>query len=139
MCDRPGLDLSFSGLKTFAANTIRDNADDEITRANIAYAFQEAVVDTLLIKSKRALKATGYKRVVIAGGVSANRMLRSRFDEEMQKLGGQAYYPSLGLCTDNGAMIAYAGMQRLLAGQVENEFAKVMPRWPLESLPALTD
>ena len=135
MTDRPGLDLSFSGLKTFAANTIRANSDDPQTRANIAYAFQEAVVDTLLIKSKRALKQTGYKRVVIAGGVSANKMLRSRFDTELQKMGGAVFYPSLGLCTDNGAMIAYAGMQRLQAGQVETENVRSLPRWPLEDLP----
>jgi N6-L-threonylcarbamoyladenine synthase len=137
MTDRPGLDLSFSGLKTFAANTIRAADNDHQTRANIAYAFQEAVVDTLLIKCRRALKQTGYKRVVISGGVSANLMLRERFGETMQKMGGRAYYPSLGLCTDNGAMIAFAGMQRLLAGQVETEAVRSLPRWPLEELPAV--
>jgi N6-L-threonylcarbamoyladenine synthase len=137
MTDRPGLDLSFSGLKTFVANTIRAADNDHQTRANIAYAFQEAVVDTLLIKCRRALKQTGYKRVVISGGVSANLMLRERFGETMQKMGGRAYYPSLGLCTDNGAMIAFAGMQRLLAGQVETEAVRSLPRWPLEELPAV--
>jgi N6-L-threonylcarbamoyladenine synthase len=137
MTDRPGLDLSFSGLKTFAANTIRAADNDHQTRANIAYAFQEAVVDTLLIKCRRALKQTGYKRVVISGGVSANLMLRERFGETMQKMGGKAYYPSLSLCTDNGAMIAFAGMQRLLAGQVETEAVRSLPRWPLEELPAV--
>uniref|UniRef100_UPI0018F21660 tRNA (adenosine(37)-N6)-threonylcarbamoyltransferase complex transferase subunit TsaD n=1 Tax=Vibrio harveyi TaxID=669 RepID=UPI0018F21660 len=80
MTDRPGLDFSFSGLKTFTANTIRDNGDDEQTRADIAYAFQEAVVDTLAIKCKRALKQTGYKRLVIAGGVSANKHLRAQLE-----------------------------------------------------------
>ncbi len=135
MTDRPGLDFSFSGLKTFAANTIASEADDEQTRANIARAFEEAVVDTLAIKCKRALKQTGYKRLVIAGGVSANSRLRSSLAEMMQNLGGKVYYPRGEFCTDNGAMIAYAGMQRLKAGQIEDLAVKGMPRWPLDSLP----
>ncbi len=135
MTDRPGLDFSFSGLKTFAANTIASEADDEQTRANIARAFEEAVVDTLAIKCKRALKQTGYKRLVIAGGVSANSRLRGSLAEMMQSLGGKVYYPRGEFCTDNGAMIAYAGMQRLKAGQVEDLAVKGMPRWPLDSLP----
>ncbi len=113
----PGLDFSFSGLKTFAANTIRDNGDDDQTRADIAYAFQEAVVDTLVIKCRRALKQCGMKRLVIAGGVSANRALRQGLESLMEKLGGQVYYPRTEFCTDNGAMIAYAGMQRLKNGE----------------------
>ncbi len=135
MTDRPGLNFSFSGLKTFAANTIASEADDEQTRANIARAFEEAVVDTLAIKCKRALKQTGYKRLVIAGGVSANSRLRSSLAEMMQNLGGKVYYPRGEFCTDNGAMIAYAGMQRLKAGQIEDLAVKGMPRWPLDSLP----
>ncbi len=134
MTDRPGLDFSFSGLKTFAANTIRDADDDEQTRANIAFAFQEAVVDTLRIKCKRALKQTGLKRLVIAGGVSANRMLREHMQQMMAELNGEVFYPKLEFCTDNGAMIAYAGMQRLKAGQVSALSAKAVPRWPLDSL-----
>ncbi|MEW9798359.1 tRNA (adenosine(37)-N6)-threonylcarbamoyltransferase complex transferase subunit TsaD [Alteromonas sp. CYL-A6] len=134
MTDRPGLDFSFSGLKTFAANTIRDADDSEQTRANIAYAFQEAVVDTLTIKCKRALKQTGLKRLVIAGGVSANRALREKMQAVMQELGGEVFYPSLGFCTDNGAMIAYAGMQRLKAGQLSDLSAQARPRWPLDTL-----
>lgn len=134
MTDRPGLDFSFSGLKTFAANTIRAAGDDEQSKANIAYAFQEAVVDTLAIKCRRALKETGLKRLVIAGGVSANKMLRLQLEEMMTKIGGQVFYPRLEFCTDNGAMIAYAGLQRLKAGQTEALTAKAKPRWPLDEL-----
>jgi N6-L-threonylcarbamoyladenine synthase len=134
MTDRPGLDFSFSGLKTFAANTIASEPKDEQTRANIARAFEEAVIDTLAIKCKRALKQTGYDRLVIAGGVSANHRLRASLGEMMQGLGGKVYYPRGEFCTDNGAMIAYAGMQRLKAGQVEDLAVKGMPRWPLDSL-----
>ncbi|QIR15284.1 tRNA (adenosine(37)-N6)-threonylcarbamoyltransferase complex transferase subunit TsaD [Shewanella aestuarii] len=137
MTDRPGLDFSFSGLKTFAANTIAAEPDDEQTRANIARAFEEAVVDTLAIKCKRALKQTGYKRLVIAGGVSANTRLRESLADMMHKLGGKVYYPRGEFCTDNGAMIAYAGMQRLKAGQVEDLAVKGQPRWPLDTLPAV--
>ena len=134
MTDRPGLDFSFSGLKTFAANTIAAESDDEQTRANIARAFEEAVVDTLMIKCKRALKQTGRKRLVIAGGVSANVRLRSDLADMMKKLGGEVFYPRSEFCTDNGAMIAYAGMQRLKAGQVEDLAVKGQPRWPLDTL-----
>ncbi|TRY31996.1 tRNA (adenosine(37)-N6)-threonylcarbamoyltransferase complex transferase subunit TsaD [Aliiglaciecola sp. M165] len=137
MTDRPGLDFSFSGLKTAAANLIREQDNEEQTRADIAYAFQEAVVDTLAIKCKRALKYTGLKNLVIAGGVSANTMLRSRLEEMMKKLNGEVYYPRLEFCTDNGAMIAYAGLQRLKAGQYEPLVSKAKPRWPLDSLLAL--
>lgn len=137
MTDRPGLDFSFSGLKTFAANTIRDADDDPQTHANIAYAFEEAVVDTLMIKCRRALKQTGMKRLVIAGGVSANKRLRASMDQMMKGLKGEVFYPSLAFCTDNGAMIAYAGMQRLKAGQTTELSASAKPRWPLDSLPGV--
>lgn len=137
MTDRPGLDFSFSGLKTFAANTIRDCDGNEQTHANIAYAFQEAVIDTLIIKCKRALKQTGMKRLVIAGGVSANTMLRTQMKSLMTSMQGQVFYPSLAYCTDNGAMIAYAGMQRLKAGETLALSAKAKPRWPLDSLTAV--
>ena len=117
MTDRPGLDFSFSGLKTFAANTLHHvmQEEGELTeqsKADIAYAFQEAVVDTLAIKCKRALKQTGLKRLVIAGGVSANKQLRQTLAELMQQLGGEVFYPQPQFCTDNGAMIAYAGFLR---------------------------
>jgi N6-L-threonylcarbamoyladenine synthase len=134
MTDRPGLDMSFSGLKTFAANTIRAADDDPQVKANIAYAFQEAIVDTLFIKSMRALKQTGRKRIVMAGGVSANRYLRDKFAEESRRKNFDVYYPAFEYCTDNGAMIAYAGCQRLLKGEQVSLDMQAKPRWPLDSL-----
>lgn len=137
MTDRPGLDFSFSGLKTFAANTIRANPDDDQTRADIARAFEDAVVDTLSIKCKRALDQTGFKRLVIAGGVSANRTLREQMANMMQKRGGEVFYARPEFCTDNGAMIAYAGMVRLKCGTRGELSVSVRPRWPLSELPAI--
>ncbi|MSE14305.1 tRNA (adenosine(37)-N6)-threonylcarbamoyltransferase complex transferase subunit TsaD [Pantoea agglomerans] len=137
MTDRPGLDFSFSGLKTFAANTIRANDDDAQTRADIARAFEDAVVDTLSIKCKRALDQTGFKRLVIAGGVSANRTLREQMAIMMQKRGGEVFYARPEFCTDNGAMIAYAGMVRLKGGTRGELSVSVRPRWPLSELPAI--
>ncbi len=134
MTNRPGMDFSFSGLKTFAANTVRANDNDEQTRADIAYAFQEAVVDTLAIKCKRALKETGYKRLVIAGGVSANTSLRKELEATMKKVGGEVFYPRTEFCTDNGAMIAYAGMQRLKSGEKSDLSVTAKPRWPIDQL-----
>ncbi|HBS6180057.1 tRNA (adenosine(37)-N6)-threonylcarbamoyltransferase complex transferase subunit TsaD [Klebsiella pneumoniae] len=136
MTDRPGLDFSFSGLKTFAASTIRSNGDDEQTRADIARAFEDAVVDTLMIKCRRALEQTGFKRLVMAGGVSANRTLRAKLAEMMQKRGGEVFYARPEFCTDNGAMIAYAGMVRLQTGAKAELGVTVRPRWPLAELPA---
>tara|TARA_Y100001963_G_scaffold152961_2_gene238757 strand:+ start:590 stop:1618 length:1029 start_codon:yes stop_codon:yes gene_type:complete len=136
MTDRPGLDFSFSGLKTFAANTIAAEADDEQTRADIARAFQDAVVDTLVIKCRRALKETGLKRLVVAGGVSANKELRAQLHVFAEKIGGEVFFPRPEFCTDNGAMIAFAGAQRLLAGEQVDERVKTFPRWPLEQLRA---
>ncbi|MEQ3645731.1 MULTISPECIES: tRNA (adenosine(37)-N6)-threonylcarbamoyltransferase complex transferase subunit TsaD [unclassified Alteromonas] len=137
MTDKPGLDFSFSGLKTFAANTIRASDGSDQVKANIAFAFQEAVVDTLMIKCKRALKQTGMKRLVIAGGVSANHMLRQKMTVLMDELHGEVFYPSLAYCTDNGAMIAYAGMQRLKANEVLELSSQAKPRWPLDTLTAV--
>ena len=137
MTDRPGLDFSFSGLKTSAANTIRNEGDDSQTKADIAHAFQTAVIDTLAIKCKRALKQTGIKRLVIAGGVSANTYLREQLAKVMKGMQGEVYYPRPAFCTDNGAMIAYAGMQRLKAGQTGDVSTQVMPRWPIDSLPSI--
>ena len=134
MTDRPGLDFSFSGLKTFAANTIRAQGTDAQTKADIAHAFQCAVVDTLAIKCKRALKETGLKRLVMAGGVSANRQLRAQLAQMMTELGGEVFYPRPEYCTDNGAMIAYAGLQRLKAGHTVGLELSVQPRWSLDSL-----
>ena len=142
MTDRPGLDFSFSGLKTFAANTLNAVLKTELTlseqtKADIAYAFQDAVVDTLVIKCKRALKETGYKRLVIAGGVSANKKLRESLTQMMKNLGGEVFYPQPQFCTDNGAMIAYAGLLRLKQGQHSGLAIDVKPRWAMAELPAL--
>ena len=134
MTDRPGLDMSFSGLKTFVANTIRAAADDPQTKANIAYAFQEAIVDTLVIKCKRALKQTGLTRLVMAGGVSANRYLREQLREFGREQGVEVFYPSFEFCTDNGAMIAYAGCQRLMNGEAISLNMQAKPRWPIDEL-----
>ncbi|ELX8377651.1 tRNA (adenosine(37)-N6)-threonylcarbamoyltransferase complex transferase subunit TsaD [Providencia vermicola] len=139
MTDRPGLDFSFSGLKTFAANTIRENADDEQTRADIARAFEDAVVDTLAIKCKRALEKTGFKRLVMAGGVSANRTLRAKMEEVLKQRGGEAFYARPEFCTDNGAMIALAGLIRLKGGATTGLGITVRPRWPLAELPPLVE
>ncbi|WP_394176878.1 tRNA (adenosine(37)-N6)-threonylcarbamoyltransferase complex transferase subunit TsaD [Thalassotalea litorea] len=135
MTDRPGLDFSFSGLKTFAANTIYKEDDSEQTKADIAYAFQEAVIDTLTIKCKRALQQCELNRLVIAGGVSANKELRAKLAQVMKKLNGNVYYPRPEYCTDNGAMIAFAGMQRLKAGVDAELTFQATPRWPLDTLP----
>jgi len=137
MTDRPGLDFSFSGLKTFTLNTLHDSDGSEQTRADIACAFEEAVVDTLAIKCRRALKETGLSRLVVAGGVSANTKLRSRLKAITRKMQAEVYYPRLEFCTDNGAMIAFAGCQRLLAGQHETLEFVAHPRWSLPSLQAI--
>ncbi len=139
MVNRPGLDFSFSGLKTFVLNTVQehtlDGAVDAQTKADIAHAFQEAVVSTLVIKCRRALQHTGMKTLVIAGGVSANTRLREALAEMAQEEQGRLYYPQLQYCTDNGAMIAYAGCQRLMAGYADDLSFYARPRWNLESLP----
>ncbi|MDH3871119.1 MAG: tRNA (adenosine(37)-N6)-threonylcarbamoyltransferase complex transferase subunit TsaD [Gammaproteobacteria bacterium] len=134
MTDRPGLDFSFSGLKTFALNTWRESAQTDRDRADIARAFEEAVVDTLAIKCRRAVRQTGIHTLIVAGGVGANRSLRERLAELMEREGGRVYYPRPEFCTDNGAMIAYAGYRRLAAGQTEPLSVKAMPRWSLEEL-----
>jgi N6-L-threonylcarbamoyladenine synthase len=140
MTDRPGLAFSFSGLKTSALNTWQQcqaaGDDGEQTRSDIALAFQ-AVVDTLTIKCKRALKQAGMNRLVIAGGVSANRALRESLEQMLGGMGGEVFYARPEFCTDNGAMIAYAGCQRLQAGQQESLAISVQARWPMEQLPAL--
>lgn len=136
MVDRPGMDFSFSGLKTFALNTVERELLDEQTIADIAYAFQDAAVDTLSIKCKRALKETKCNRLVVAGGVGANLRLREELKSMMQKLGGQVFYPRIQFCTDNGAMIAYAGAQRVHQANSDLQF-QVKPRWSLEDLPSV--
>jgi len=138
MVNRPGLDFSFSGLKTYTLNTVnehggRDGADDQ-TRCDIAHAFQHAVVETLVIKCRRALQQEGLSTLVIAGGVSANRQLRLRLKEALAAMDARVFYPGLRYCTDNGAMIAYAGAQRLLQGERDTSATRVRPRWPMEEL-----
>jgi N6-L-threonylcarbamoyladenine synthase len=153
MTDRPGLDFSFSGLKTAAANVIRsegiilagskstqnEDAPENVEqiKADIAYAFQEAVVDTISIKCRRAVEQTGIKTLVIAGGVSANTELRNKLAKLMEKHKGQVYYPRHEFCTDNGAMIAYAGAQRLEKYGNTDLLIKAKPRWSIEELPPI--
>ena len=141
MTDRPGLDFSFSGLKTSTLTTwqqCRNAGDDgEQTRCDIALAFQQAVVETLTIKCRRALQQTGLNNLVIAGGVSANQALRQSLEWMLGELNGQVFYARPRFCTDNGAMIAYAGCQRLLAGQQDGPQISVQARWPMETLAAI--
>lgn len=135
MTDRPGLDFSFSGLKTFALNVIKsEDSHHQInhqTRADIARAFQDAIIDTLIIKCRRALQQTGLKNLVVAGGVGANSLLRSKLRKVIEQLGGYVYYPRPEFCTDNGAMIAYAGYQRLMLGQKSDLAIKATARLPV--------
>jgi len=133
MTDRPGLDFSFSGLKTYALTTLQQHGLE--AAPDIARAFEDAVVDTLAIKCRRVLKQTGLTRLVMAGGVSANRRLRSKLAEIAADEGAKVYYPRPEFCTDNGAMIAYAGYVRLRAGQHEPLAIRAQPRWPMETLP----
>ena len=137
MTDRPGLDFSFSGLKTqvLLAWQASDKADG--TRADIARGFEDAVVETLAIKCERALQQTGGKTLVVAGGVGANTRLRAKLQAMCARRGGRACFPRKEFCTDNGAMIAFAGALRLQAGQQENEAVHVFPRWDMASLPAV--
>lgn len=130
MVRQGGLDFSFSGLKTHSLTTWKKSDQTEQDKANIAYAFQEAVVDTLFIKCKRALKSVEGERLVIAGGVGTNKRLREKLNELKQDV----FFPPMQFCTDNGAMIAYAGAIRLLAGQTEEPVIQPQPRWSLEEL-----
>ncbi|WP_036129334.1 MULTISPECIES: tRNA (adenosine(37)-N6)-threonylcarbamoyltransferase complex transferase subunit TsaD [Luteibacter] len=136
MTDRPGLDFSFSGLKTQVLLAWQASDKTDQTRADIARAFEEAIVDTLAIKCRRALEASGARRLVIAGGVGANKRLREQLAEAGAKDGFRVYFPRLAFCTDNGAMIALAGAIRLAAGQQQDRTIQVHPRWSLETLPA---
>lgn len=134
MTNRPGLDFSFSGLKTFTLNTVKAHAPlSEVDRADIARCFEEAVVDTLTIKCRRAIEQTGARHLVVAGGVAANRRLRRRLED---KLDAEVHYAEPALCTDNGAMVAFAGCQRLLAGLTEPLSINTRARWPMTDLAA---
>ena len=142
MTDRPGLDFSFSGLKTFALNTLHDlkakGQDGDQQRANVARAFEDAVVDTLAIKCKRAIKQLGVKRLVVAGGVGANKRLRATLNEMIKNENGFLYFPRTEFCTDNGAMIAYAACLRLMAGEHQSLEIDARARWPMDELNCLT-
>lgn len=142
-----GLDFSFSGMKTAVHNLIKDTPgsggsgtdldSDPQVRADIAASFQQAMVDTLVKKCVKALKQVNMSRLVIAGGVSANSHLRTTLEAKLAKVGATVHYAPPALCTDNGAMIAYAGYQRLQAGQSDDLAISCVPRWPMTELPAL--
>lgn len=132
MIDRPGLDFSFSGLKTFALHTVETNTLDDQTKADIARAFEDAVVETLAIKCRRALQQTGFSTLVIAGGVGANKSLRHTLHEMCKKNEASLFFPRMEFCTDNGAMIAYVGCKRLLRGDREGLSVEVFPRWEID-------
>jgi len=134
MTNKPGLNFSFSGLKTSVLNTVNSIAEiSEQDIADIACAFQDAAVDTIRIKCGRALQQTGLNQLVIAGGVSANAQLRDVLGRDDAF---RLYYPAQSLCTDNGAMIAYAGYLRLRKGQADSLDINVRPRWPMDELEA---
>lgn len=137
MTDRPGLDFSFSGLKTACALAIADSKLDGQDVADIAAELQAAVIDTLVLKAARAVTQSGLTHVVVAGGVSANQLLRDRMDQLARRTGVSCHFPRIEFCTDNGAMIAYTGCQRLLSGQYDGPEFAVRPRWSLSDLPPL--
>ncbi|HEU5137146.1 MAG TPA: tRNA (adenosine(37)-N6)-threonylcarbamoyltransferase complex transferase subunit TsaD [Steroidobacteraceae bacterium] len=138
MLDRPGLEFSFSGLKTAVSLAVKEcakaGAIDDGTRADIAAGVQQAIVDTLIGKTLRALEQTGYETLVVAGGVGANRSLRERLAEGARRMGARVYYPRIEFCTDNAAMIAVAGMARLKAGKHETSAIRARAQWPLNEL-----
>ena len=137
MTDRPGLEFSFSGLKTHTRNLWRKHSQEENAQADIAAGFQLAVVDTLTIKCRRAMRQTRSGHLVIAGGVGANLRLRETLSRAGRKYGWGVSYPRIEFCTDNGAMIAFAGYHRLLAGQHEPEIIHARPRWPMSELSSI--
>ena len=137
MTDRPGVDFSFSGLKTQVLLAWRGSDQSDATRADIARWFEDAVVETLAIKCARALDAAGCNTLVVAGGVGANRRLRAKLQAMAETRGGRVCFPRPALCTDNGAMIAFAGALRLQAGQHDDASVRVAPRWDMASLPAV--
>jgi N6-L-threonylcarbamoyladenine synthase len=137
MTDRPGLDFSFSGLKTQVMLAWQGSDRTDATRADIARGFEDAVVETLAIKCERALDAADCDTLVVAGGVGANQRLRERLQAMAHRRGGRVCFPRPALCTDNGAMIAFAGALRLQAGQHDDAAVRVVPRWDMASLPAV--
>jgi N6-L-threonylcarbamoyladenine synthase len=128
----PGLDFSFSGLKTAVLTLVRQQGADPQSRADIALAVEDAIVDVLVARSLRALDQTGLARLVVAGGVSANRMLRERLDHQARERRFEVFYPELTLCSDNGAMIAFAAACRTQPTAIPSDYAfEVRPRWSL--------
>jgi len=134
MVDRPGLEFSFSGLKTAVVHAIRGREMTDALRADVAEGVQRSIVETLTVKALRALEETGLGTLVISGGVSANRSLRERLADAARLQGARVYYPRVEFCTDNAAMIAVAGLARLKAGQHDGLGIEARARWPLESL-----
>ena len=133
------LEFSFSGLKTAVLTLVKQSNNDEQTRADIAYAAQEAIVDVLAHKARAALAQTGLNQLVIAGGVGANQMLRSRLTSDIEKRGGKVFYPDLEFCTDNGAMIAFAGALRFAQQQGNKDYRfNVKARWNLAEITSAT-
>ncbi len=143
MLDRAGLEFSFSGLKTAVSLAVKERLAagglDDTTRADIAAGVQQAIVDTLIAKTLRALEQTGYETLVVAGGVGANRSLRERLAEGARREGARVYYPRIEFCTDNAAMIAVAGMARLKAGKVESNAIRARATWSLTELGPLAE
>ncbi len=134
MTDRPGLEFSFSGLKTHTRNLWNKHGGEQNARADIAAGFQKAVVETMVIKCRRAMQQTRCSQLVIAGGVGANQELRETLSRTGRKYGWGVSYPRIEFCTDNGAMIAFAGYYRLLTGESEAQIIRARPRWPLDEL-----
>jgi N6-L-threonylcarbamoyladenine synthase len=134
MLDRPGLEFSFSGLKTAVLHAVRASQMTEAVKADVAFAVQEAIVETLAAKAARALEQTGLDVLVVSGGVSANQSLRTRLAEMLHQRGGRVYYPRTEFCTDNAAMIAVAGLARLVAGQRDGLSIQARAQWPLQTL-----
>jgi N6-L-threonylcarbamoyladenine synthase len=137
MLDRPGLEFSFSGLKTAVLHAVRERDMSPSLRSEVAHGVQEAIVETLVGKALRALEQTGLDTLVVSGGVSANRSLRTRLSETVSRLGGRVYYPRIEFCTDNAAMIAVAGLARLSAGQRDSLAINARAHWDLQSLSPL--
>jgi N6-L-threonylcarbamoyladenine synthase len=139
MTDRPGLEFSFSGLKTHTRNLWHKHCDEENARADIAAGFQKAVGETMVVKCRRAMQQTRCGQLIIAGGVGANLQLRESLTLAGRKHGWRVSYPRIEFCTDNGAMIAYAGYHRLMAGESEADIISARPRWPLNELMSRTE
>ena len=134
MINRPGLDFSFSGLKTHVMTTINKLDDVELNRSNICRAFSDSVVDVLSIKCRRAIEQTGVKKLVVAGGVSANKAIKRNLEEMCQSVDAEVFFPSMQFTTDNGAMIAFAGYCRMKAGEADGLVDRVKARWSLSDM-----